>query len=122
MVEIILSKNWTDYTMFNAFIDQTLTYIKDKVCVSGKYLYNIEDKLILDVDVNIISDAFTNADNYSVRNVVSDISSNNLSWTLPEDKKIPCFDTPDDNTVKLEDTEPAITSYRISANIIQISD
>lgn len=115
-MEIVVMDTWVDHTPLEKSLGDIINYIYDSSFPEGRHYFNIDGKVILDVNISIINNAFNNADGYRIERTVVDPNINNYPCTKSPDS-MPEFDA-----TAINHGKRVVDSYRYSINFIQICE
>lgn len=120
---VLFYESWVDQTPIHVFMKEVLDQLYNTDLSSGDYSYSIDDKVLLNVKVTIMEDAFKNDYNsFRAKTIALSPTANSYQYTIPEGGGMPEFDIKDeddpDDTIK----DVTFNSYRYEVECIQLCE
>jgi hypothetical protein len=120
---VFLYESWIDQTPIQVFMKEVLDKLYNTDLSSGDYSYSIDDKVLLNVKVSIMEDAFKNEyDKFRVKTIALSPTANNYQYTIPEGGGMPEFDVKKEDDPNDTTEDVTFNSYRYEVECIQLCE
>lgn len=118
----VLHEAWVDQMPLQVFMKSILDYLFNSGLSTGTYSYSIDDKILLNVKINYIPNAFgDDYESYRMKSIVISPNANNYSYTKSSTGGAPEFEVtcpPEEDASE----KVSVDSYRYDVEYIQLCE